>query len=43
VADNLERALELVPESVRTGDENPALRAMYEGVKLTDEQVCVNF
>mmetsp|Transcript_9092 Transcript_9092/g.23108 ORF Transcript_9092/g.23108 Transcript_9092/m.23108 type:complete len:232 (-) Transcript_9092:211-906(-) len=43
VADNLERALELVPESVRSGAENPPLRALYEGVKLTDEQLVKSF
>jgi molecular chaperone GrpE len=43
VADNLERAIELVPDSVRTGDENPMMKALYEGVKLTDDQLVKSF
>lgn len=43
VADNLERALDLVPESVRTGGENPMMKALYEGVKLTDDQMLASF
>lgn len=43
VADNLERAIALVPENVRSGDENPMMKALYEGVKLTDDQLVKTF
>jgi len=36
VADNLGRAADSVPEEARSSDEQPALRALYEGVILTD-------
>merc|ERR1711907_294029 len=37
VVDNLARALEHTPEDQRTGDVNPPLRALYEGVQMTEE------
>lgn len=43
VADNLERAIALVPEEVRTGEENPMMRSLYEGVKMTDDQLMKAF
>jgi len=45
VADNLERALALVPDDVRSGDANPnpMMRALFEGVKLTDDQLVASF
>jgi molecular chaperone GrpE len=36
VADNLSRAAEYVPEDMRSSDEHPALRSLYEGVVMTD-------
>lgn len=43
VADNLERAIALVPEDVRTGAENSKFKMLYEGVRLTDEQLVKSF
>lgn len=36
VADNLSRAAESVPEEMRTSDEQPVLRGLYEGVVMTE-------
>lgn len=36
VADNLARAAESVPEEMRSSDEHPQLKALYEGVVMTD-------
>jgi len=37
VADNLGRAANSVPEELRTSDETPALKALYEGVIMVDD------
>lgn len=36
VADNLQRAADSVPEELRKSDENPQLKALYEGVVMVD-------
>lgn len=43
MADNLERAIALVPEEVRSGVENSKFKMLYEGVRLTDEQLIKSF
>jgi len=43
VADNMQRALDQVPVEVREGDENPQLRLLFEGVKLTDDILLKTF
>jgi molecular chaperone GrpE len=42
-ADNLARAADSVPEELRTSDENPALRQLYDGVAMTDKQLHKTF
>ena len=41
VADNLNRAAEAVPEEARASDDQPTLKALYEGVVMT-ETVLIN-
>lgn len=36
VADNLSRAADSVPEELRSSDEQPVLKALFDGVKMTD-------
>jgi molecular chaperone GrpE len=43
VADNLSRAAESVPENVRTSDEHPELKALYEGVVMVDKVLLKTF
>ncbi len=39
VLDNLERALASVPEELRTGDNNPEVATLYEGVAMTETEL----
>ena len=43
VADNLSRAAESVPEDMRANDEHPVLKALYEGVVMTESQLVKTF
>ena len=43
VADNLSRAADSVPEEMRSSDEHPVLKALYEGVTMTDGQLLKTF
>ena len=43
VADNLSRAADSVPEEMRSSDEHPVLKALYEGVIMTDDQLVKTF
>ena len=43
VADNLSRAAESVPVEARTSDAQPALKALYEGVVMTDAVLLKTF
>lgn len=43
VADNLSRAAESVPVDVRASDAQPALKALYEGVVMTDAVLLKTF
>ena len=43
VADNLSRAAESVPEEMRSSEEHPVLKALYEGVTMTDGQLIKTF
>ena len=43
VADNLTRAQEAVPEEMRTTDEHPQLKALYEGVVMTESVLLKTF
>ena len=43
VADNLSRAAASVPEEMRTSDDQPVLRALYEGVAMTDSALLKTF
>jgi len=43
VADNLTRAQEAVPEDMRTTDEHPQLKALYEGVGMTESVLLKTF
>jgi len=36
VADNLTRAMESVPEDLRSSEEHPELRGLYDGVQMTE-------
>lgn len=37
VADNLGRALELIPDEARSGEQGESMKALYEGVSMTDQ------
>ena len=43
VADNLSRAAESVPEESRASDEQPTLKALYEGVVMTEKVLISTF
>ena len=43
VADNLSRAAESVPVEARASDAQPALKALYEGVVMTDAVLLKTF
>ena len=43
VADNLSRAADSVPEEMRSSEEHPVLKALYEGVTMTDGQLIKTF
>ena len=43
VADNLSRTAESVPVEARTSDAQPALKALYEGVVMTDAVLLKTF
>ena len=43
VADNLSRAADSVPEELRSSDEQPVLKALYEGVAMTDSALLKTF
>jgi len=43
VADNLTRAQEAVPEEMRSADEHPQLKALYEGVSMTETVLLKTF
>ena len=43
VADNLSRAAECVPVEARASDAQPALKALYEGVVMTDAVLLKTF
>jgi len=43
VADNLSRAADAVPEDVRSSDEQPTLKALYEGVVMTETVLLKTF
>ena len=43
VADNLTRAQEAVPEDMRADDDHPQLKALYEGVVMTEKTLLKTF
>ena len=43
IADTLSRAAEAVPEEARASDEQPTLKALYEGVTMTDKMLHKTF
>ena len=43
VADNLNRAADSVPEADRTSDEGSTIRALYDGVVMTDKTLHKTF
>ena len=43
VADNLSRAADSVPEEMRSSEEHPVLKALYEGVTMTDVHLIKTF